>query len=180
MNTAADNTATDNTQNLVFNEEDRVTVYTDGSCIGNPGPGGYAAIFKSGGRRKKIAGGEPRTTNNRMELMAVIVALEFFKFALPITIFTDSQYVIQGIDLWIDDWKRNGWMRSKGKPVKNKDLWMRLDAACQRHRVKCEWVRSHSGDAGNNRADALARAEAEKMQGLVIHEGQSAADFGFD
>lgn len=174
------NTAADNTQNVVFNEEDRVTVHTDGSCIGNPGPGGYAAILKRGGTCKELAGGEPNTTNNRMELMGAIVALEYFKRPLPVTLFTDSQYVLQGITLWIEDWKLAGWRGCKGKLVKNADLWQRLDLARQRHQVEWRWVRGHSGDPENTRADALATAEAEKLRKLAVTRGPSAAEFGFD
>lgn len=161
------NTAVDNTQSVVFNEEDRVTVYTDGSCIGNPGPGGYAAILKRGGTRKELAGGEPNTTNNRMELMGAIVALEYFKRPLPVTLFTDSQYVIKGITTWIDQWKEAGWKGANRKLVKNADLWQRLDAARQRHQVEWRWVPGHSGDPENTRADALARAEAGRMRRLT-------------
>lgn len=174
------NTAADNTQNVVFNEEDRVTVHTDGSCIGNPGPGGYAAILKRGGTRKELAEGEPNTTNNRMELMGAIVALESFKRPLPVTLFTDSQYVIKGITTWIDQWKEVGWKGANRKLVKNADLWQRLDAARQRHQVEWRWVPGHSGDPENTRADALANAAAERMRKHAVTRGPSAAEFGFD
>lgn len=174
------NIAADNTHSVVFNEEDRVTVYTDGSCIGNPGPGGYAAILKRGSMRKVLAGGELDTTNNQMELMGAIVALESFTRPLPVTLFTDSHYVIQGITLWIEDWKLTRWRGSKGKPVKNADLWQRLDLARQPHKVEWRWVRGHSGDPENTRADALAHAEAEKRRKRAVTRGPSAAEFGFD
>jgi ribonuclease HI len=180
METSQMNTAADETQNVVFNEEDRVTVYTDGSCIGNPGPGGYAAILKRGGTRKELAGGDPKTTNNRMELMGAIVALESFTRPLPVTLVTDSQYVINGITMWIDRWKVTGWKGSDRKLMKNADLWQRLDMARQRHQVEWRWVRGHSGDQENTRADALANAEAEKMRKLEVTRGPSAAEFGFD
>ena len=135
-----------------------VTIYTDGACSGNPGPGGWGALLISGAHRKELTGGEGHTTNNRMELLAAIEALEALKYTCKVTLYTDSTYVKQGIDSWINGWKRKGWRTAAGKPVKNKDLWMRLDAARLEHDVTWRWVKGHAGDPGNERADELARA----------------------
>jgi ribonuclease HI len=137
---------------------ERVVIYTDGACSGNPGPGGWGAILTMGDREKEISGGEPHTTNNRMELMAAIAALEALKRPCKVELHTDSQYVQQGISSWIKQWKRNGWRTSDLKPVKNADLWRRLDEALARHDVDWRWVRGHVGHAMNERADQLARA----------------------
>lgn len=179
METSQMNTAADNTQNVVFNEEDRVTVYTDGSCIGNPGPGGYAAILIRGSMRRELAGRESGTTNNRMEMMGAIVALEYFKRPLPVTLFTASQYITKGITTWIDQWKAAGWKGSDRKRVKNADLWERLDKARTRHQVEWAWAPGHSENAENMRANTLARAQAERMRNLAIADGPLAEDFGF-
>ena len=137
--------------------EPHVTVYTDGACSGNPGPGGWGAILISGGHQKELKGGEPVTTNNRMELMAAIFALEALKRPAIVDIHTDSQYLRNGIMSWIHQWKRNGWRTADRKPVKNDDLWKRLDAALAQHRVRWHWVRGHAGHDLNERADRLAR-----------------------
>jgi ribonuclease HI len=134
-----------------------VTVFTDGACAGNPGPGGWGAILISGGHRKELSGGEAVTTNNRMELMAAISALESLKRPSRVDIHTDSEYVQKGISAWIHGWKRNGWRTSTRQPVKNAELWQRLDAAQAVHQVAWHWVRGHAGHIENERADALAR-----------------------
>ena len=134
-----------------------VTIYTDGACSGNPGPGGWGALLISGSHRKEMMGGEEHTTNNRMELLAAIEALEALKFSCQVNLYTDSSYVQQGIKSWITGWKRKGWRTAAGKPVKNKDLWMRLDRARSTHHVTWRWVKGHSGDPGNEHADELAR-----------------------
>jgi ribonuclease HI len=135
----------------------RVVIHTDGACSGNPGPGGWGAILQWGGHKRELKGGEAHTTNNRMELMAAIVALETLKRPCDVDIHTDSQYLRQGITGWIHGWKRNGWKTADRKPVKNADLWQRLDAAVDRHTVHWHWVRGHSGHDLNERADELAR-----------------------
>lgn len=136
----------------------QVTVYTDGACSGNPGPGGWGAVLIYGEVEKEIHGGEAATTNNRMEMMAAISALESLKSACEVTLYTDSKYVMQGITEWIHDWKRRGWKTSDKKPVKNADLWQRLEEAAGRHKVAWHWVKGHNGHPLNERADALARA----------------------
>ncbi|MDQ6620117.1 MAG: ribonuclease HI [Pseudomonadota bacterium] len=138
-----------------------VTVYTDGACKGNPGRGGWGAILTWGDQEREIFGGEAHTTNNRMELTAVIRALESLKRACAVDLYTDSQYVKQGIEQWIHGWKRNGWKTSDRKPVKNADLWRELDALARQHDVHWHWVRGHADDAGNIRADELANRGAE-------------------
>ncbi|HJZ42803.1 MAG TPA: ribonuclease HI [Hyphomicrobiaceae bacterium] len=135
----------------------RVVAYTDGACAGNPGPGGWGAILISGGHRKELKGGEAATTNNRMELMAAISALEALKVPSHVDIHTDSEYVQKGISLWIHGWKRKGWRTAAGSPVKNAELWRRLEAAQLRHEVVWHWVRGHAGHTENERADELAR-----------------------
>ncbi len=137
---------------------DVVVIYTDGACSGNPGPGGWGAILRYNGVEKELKGGENPTTNNRMELMAAISALEALKRPCTVELHTDSQYVRQGITGWIHGWKRNGWRTADKKPVKNEDLWRRLDEALARHQVTWHWVKGHAGDVMNERADALARA----------------------
>jgi len=136
---------------------DKVVIFTDGACSGNPGPGGYGAILIAGGRRREIKGGEPHTTNNRMELMAAIAALEALKRACTVELHTDSQYLRLGITQWLANWKRSGWRTAAKQPVKNDDLWRRLDAAAQRHDVDWRWVKGHAGHDENERADELAR-----------------------
>jgi ribonuclease HI len=142
----------------------RVVIHTDGACSGNPGPGGWGAILEWGDHRREIKGGEPHTTNNRMELMAAISALEALKRPCDVDIHTDSQYLRQGITEWIHNWKRNGWRNAAKKPVLNADLWRRLDAAVARHNVHWHWVRGHSGHDLNERADELAREAIAEMR----------------
>lgn len=137
-------------------EKQAVVIYTDGACSGNPGPGGWGAYFSYGDHEKELYGGEAETTNNRMELTAAIEALEALKRPTTVELFTDSTYVRNGITSWLANWKRNGWKTAAKKPVKNYDLWQRLDEAAARHQVEWRWVKGHSGDAGNDRADALA------------------------
>ena len=139
----------------------RVEIFTDGACSGNPGPGGWGALLRYGEREKELYGGEPATTNNRMELMAAIQALEALKKAVEAHIHTDSQYVQLGITGWLAQWKRRGWKTSDKKPVKNVDLWQRLESAISHHRVHWHWVRGHAGHPENERADLLARQGME-------------------
>ena len=134
-----------------------VDIFTDGACSGNPGPGGWGAVLRYDGHEKDIYGGERLTTNNRMELMAAIMALEGLKRPVKVRVHTDSQYLRNGITQWIRAWKRNGWRTADKKPVKNVDLWQRLEAALERHDVSWHWVRGHAGHPENERADALAR-----------------------
>jgi ribonuclease HI len=133
-----------------------IYIYSDGACKGNPGPGGWGALLVSAGHRKEISGGEPNTTNNRMEMTAVIRALESLKRPSTVEVHTDSQYVQKGISEWMSGWKRRNWRTADGKPVKNQDLWLQLDALSQLHRVEWKWVRGHAGHPENERADALA------------------------
>ena len=135
----------------------KVTIFTDGSCSGNPGPGGWAAILSASGKSREMSGGEAHTTNNRMELTAAISALEALTRPSEVELHTDSQYLRNGISQWLKGWKRNGWKTADKKPVKNVDLWQRLDEATQRHHVDWRWVKGHAGDAMNERADELAR-----------------------
>lgn len=135
----------------------RVTIYTDGSCEGNPGPGGFAAIIEEEGETRDVTGGEPRTTNNRMELKAVIAGLAALEETSQVRIVTDSQYVAKGMTSWIHGWRRKGWKTASGSPVKNRELWEELYALAKRHRVQWEWVRGHDGHPGNERADTLAK-----------------------
>jgi ribonuclease HI len=133
-----------------------ITIYTDGACKGNPGPGGWGAWLKSGEHERELWGGEPATTNNRMELTAVIEALSAIKASSQIVLYLDSEYVRNGITSWIHNWKRRGWKTADNKPVKNVDLWQRLDALAQTHQIEWRWVKGHAGDPGNERADGLA------------------------
>ena len=137
--------------------EPHVVIHTDGACSGNPGPGGWGAILGFGDRQKELMGGEPHTTNNRMEMMAAISALEALKRPCLVDLHTDSQYLRDGIMKWIKNWKSNGWKTADKKPVKNVDLWQRLDEALKRHQVRWHWVKGHAGHAMNERADQLAR-----------------------
>ena len=134
-----------------------VEIFTDGACSGNPGPGGWGAVLRHGGHEREISGGEAQTTNNRMELMAAIAALEALKRPSRVRLTTDSTYVKNGITTWLADWKRRGWKTASKKPVKNQDLWRRLEAALGPHQVEWYWVKGHSGHAENERADRLAR-----------------------
>jgi ribonuclease HI len=133
-------------------------IFTDGACSGNPGPGGWAAILRSGLREKEISGGEPATTNNRMEITAAIRALQGLNRPSAVTLYTDSRYLMDGARLWLPRWKANGWKTADRKPVKNDDLWRELDAAASPHSIEWHWVEGHSGHPENDRADALARA----------------------
>ena len=140
----------------------KVTVYTDGACSGNPGPGGWAALLLHEGNSREIAGGEAQTTNNRMELMAAIEALTALKEPCEVTVYTDSKYVKDGMTNWIHNWKKNGWKTAAKKPTLNADLWRQLDEAASKHEVNWLWVKGHDGDPQNERVDELAVAELEK------------------
>ena len=142
-----------------------VEIYTDGACRGNPGPGGWAALLRMGEKERELSGGEPLTTNNRMELMAAIKGLEALKRPCRVQLFTDSNYVRDGITKWIHGWRRNGWKTADRKPVKNAELWQELLEATAPHRVEWHWVKGHSGHPENDRADALACAEADRFRG---------------
>jgi ribonuclease HI len=134
-----------------------VAIWTDGACSGNPGPGGWGAILRYGGNEKELSGGEALTTNNRMELMAAIAALEALSRPCQVELHTDSQYLRGGVTAWMRNWKRNGWRTADKKPVKNDELWRRLDEAAEPHKIDWRWVRGHAGDEMNERADVLAR-----------------------
>lgn len=140
-----------------------VVIYTDGACKGNPGPGGWGAILRYGQVEKEMFGGEPQTTNNRMELMAVISALEALKKTCAVEVWTDSQYVQKGIAEWLPNWKKRNWMTADKKPVKNADLWQRLEAATNPHHIQWHWVKGHAGHPENERADQLANRGVEEM-----------------
>jgi len=146
----------------------RVIIHTDGACKGNPGPGGWGAILQAGGKVKELSGGEPLTTNNRMELTAAIMALEALTRPCKVDLHTDSKYVMDGITGWIHGWKARGWKTADKKPVKNDDLWKRLDAARARHEVKWHWVKGHAGHELNERADQLANLGIEQMRAARI------------
>ena len=143
-----------------------VAIYTDGACRGNPGPGGWAAILRIGTAEKEIFGSEPHTTNNRMELMAVISALEALKRGVNARVHTDSLYVLKGLTEWLPGWKARGWRTADKKPVKNQDLWERLDREAARHELTWQWVKGHSGHPENERVDALANEAIDAMLGL--------------
>lgn len=145
----------------------QVELHTDGACLGNPGPGGWAALLRYQGRERELTGGEAQTTNNRMELMAAISGLEAISEDCVVTLFTDSQYVRQGTTLWLPNWQRRNWKTSGGELVKNRDLWERLHAAASRHVIDWRWVKGHSGDADNERVDVLAREAAIKFKERV-------------
>jgi len=138
----------------------QVSIHTDGACLGNPGPGGWAALLRYGHTARELSGAEAQTTNNRMEMMAAIAALEALTEPCTVTLSTDSQYLRQGITQWLPNWVRRNWTTSAGAPVKNRDLWERLHAASARHRIDWRWVKGHAGDADNERVDALAGAAA--------------------
>ena len=137
--------------------KERVQIFTDGACSGNPGPGGWGVVLRWKGVEKEMSGGERETTNNRMEMMAAIKALESLKRTVPVDLYTDSTYVRDGITKWLPGWKSNGWKTAAKKPVKNQDLWQRLETAIQDHDVKWHWVKGHAGHPENERADELAR-----------------------
>jgi ribonuclease HI len=143
---------------------DSVVVYTDGACKGNPGPGGWGALLRWKGHEKELFGGERDTTNNRMELTAVIQALSALKSRCRVAVYTDSEYVKNGITTWIHGWKQRGWRTADKKPVKNMELWQRLEALAALHDVHWHWVRGHDGDPGNERADALANRGADSVR----------------
>ena len=143
-----------------------VEIHTDGACLGNPGPGGWGALLRFAGRERELSGGDPATTNNRMELMAAIMALEALSEPCMVVLHTDSKYVQQGIGAWLPKWLRSGWKTSGGQAVKNRDLWERLHAVSLRHRVEWRWVKGHAGHPENERVDALARAAALGAQGM--------------
>jgi ribonuclease HI len=145
-------------------EKPSVVVYTDGACSGNPGPGGWGAILMSGAHRKEISGGEAESTNNRMELSAAIGALEALKRPSKVALHTDSNYLKDGITKWIFGWKRNGWKTADKKPVKNEDLWKRLDLALKSHTIEWHWVKGHAGHPENERADELARMAIKALK----------------
>jgi ribonuclease HI len=143
-----------------------IDIYTDGACRGNPGPGGWAAVLSSGRREKEISGAQPHTTNNRMELQAVISALQALKRPAQVRLYTDSQYVRRGILEWLPQWKGRGWKTADGKPVKNQELWRQLEMAVGEHRIEWHWVPGHAGIAGNERCDALANAAIDELLAL--------------
>ena len=145
-----------------MHQDGLIEIFTDGACSGNPGPGGWGAILRWRGEEREMSGGEPDTTNNRMEMMAAIRALETLKRPATVRLHTDSAYLRDGITRWIHAWKVKGWKTADKKPVKNVDLWQRLEAAAERHRVEWVWVRGHAGHPENERADALARAGIPK------------------
>lgn len=146
-----------------------VEIYTDGACRGNPGPGGWGALLCSASQEKELSGAEPATTNNRMELMGAIMALAALKRGVRVTLYTDSKYVCTGISEWLPAWKARGWRTADRKPVKNQDLWERLDAEAQRHQVTWRWVKGHAGNAGNERVDRLANAAIDAL--LAVDSG---------
>lgn len=146
--------------------EKTVYLFTDGACKGNPGVGGWGALLRYGTHEKELFGGEAHTTNNRMELMAVLMGLQSLKRSCEVVICTDSQYVKNGMETWIHGWKQNGWKNSKKEPVKNADLWQQLDAEVARHRISWQWVKGHAGHVENERADALAN------RGVAITQNQ--------
>jgi ribonuclease HI len=145
-----------------------VTIHTDGACRGNPGPGGWGAVLAAAGSRKLLYGGENPTTNNRMELTAVIRALEALKRPCHVTLYSDSKYVLQGITEWMPNWKKRGWMTSAKKPVLNVDLWQALDIEVARHTIDWQWVKGHSGNEGNEEADRLANLGIDELLGINV------------
>ena len=150
----------------------RVEIFTDGACSGNPGPGGWGAILRYKGVEKELSGAELQTTNNRMELMAAIAALEALKEPVEVDLYTDSEYLRRGITEWLPGWKARGWKTAAKKPVKNADLWQRLEAAMAPHVVRWHWVKGHAGHAENERADALARAAIRRLRQRGGEEGR--------
>ena len=146
-----------------MDQEDIVTIHTDGSCLSNPGPGGWAAILRWRDNEREIVGHEQDTTNNRMELKATIMGLNAVTRTMPITLYTDSRYVMNGVQDWLPRWKANGWKTASKKPVANQDLWRLLDEAASRHQVTWHWVKGHAGDEFNERCDHLARGAAESI-----------------
>jgi len=157
-----------NDQTIDVSGNDRVMLFTDGACSGNPGPGGWAALLRYREQERELSGGEPATTNNRMEMLAVIHGLEALKRPMRVQICTDSQYVMKGITEWLAAWKRRGWKTADRQPVKNVDLWQRLESALSPHQIEWEWVRGHNGHPENERVDALARAAITRSKNLII------------
>ncbi|HEY9398109.1 MAG TPA: ribonuclease HI [Burkholderiales bacterium] len=155
---------------MTSNADNVVRLYTDGACKGNPGVGGWGALLRCGGREKELYGGEGDTTNNRMELMAVIQGLNALTRPCVVEVWLDSEYVKNGITQWMTNWKRRGWKTADRKPVKNAELWRELDAAAQRHTVTWHWVRGHTGHEGNERADALANRGVEQVRSGISRE----------
>jgi ribonuclease HI len=149
---------------MVAREKPHVIIHTDGACSGNPGPGGWGAILESGVHRKELSGGELQSTNNRMELMAAISALEALKGPSRVDLWTDSNYLRDGITKWIHGWRRNGWKTADKKPVKNAELWQRLDEATKRHQIEWHWLKGHAGHPENERADELARSAIKALK----------------
>lgn len=149
-----------------------VVVHTDGACRGNPGPGGWGALLSWNGSRRELSGGESPTTNNRMELLGAISALEALREPCSVELYTDSKYVMQGLTEWLPGWKRRGWKTADKKPVKNQDLWERLDAAAARHEVRWHWVKGHAGNEGNEAADRLAN---QGLESALLARGVAAA-----
>ncbi|WP_300331010.1 ribonuclease HI [Accumulibacter sp.] len=150
-----------------MNSEVLVRIYADGGCRGNPGPGGWGVVLQANGTERELCGSETNTTNNRMELTAAIRALEALTRTCTVDLHTDSQYVQKGISQWIGNWKRNGWLTAEKKPVKNADLWQRLDKLSSQHRINWIWVRGHAGNAGNERADRLANQAMDELQATL-------------
>ena len=148
---------------MAVEDAERIVIYADGACRGNPGPGGWGAWLKSGAHEKEMFGGQPLTTNTRMELTAAIEALASLKRRSAVTLYTDSQYVCQGVTTWIHGWKKRGWTTADKKPVKNIELWQKLDTLNAAHNVDWRWVRGHAGDPGNERADALANRGVDSI-----------------
>lgn len=148
--------------------DQKVEIWTDGACKGNPGPGGWGALLKFGHVEKTLHGGEPQTTNNRMEMMAVIEALRILKRPCQVVLHVDSQYVMKGMTEWIHSWKTRGWRTADKKPVKNADLWQQMDEQVQRHQIDWIWVKGHNGDPGNERADLLANRGVDEARSHVV------------
>ena len=148
---------------MIKSEDNLIAIYTDGSCLSNPGPGGWAAILRWRNNEKELTGSEFDTTNNRMELMAAIMGLNAVTRTIPITLYTDSRYVMNGVQEWMPLWKENGWKTSSKKPVANQDLWQKLDDAVSRHSITWKWVKGHDGHQFNERCDQLARSAAESI-----------------
>jgi ribonuclease HI len=155
-----------------------VVIYTDGACSGNPGPGGWGVVLQWQGWEKEMHGGDPLTTNNRMELMAAIQALETLRRPAKVRLHTDSTYLLNGITKWVEGWQRNGWKTAARKPVKNEDLWRRLVEAIKPHEVSWEWVKGHAGDPGNERADTLARRGIEEAASVAARDGNLSPEPG--
>ncbi|MSQ66584.1 MAG: ribonuclease HI [Gammaproteobacteria bacterium] len=145
------------------NTPENIVIYTDGACRGNPGPGAWGALLRCGDKVKELSGAEPATTNNRMELMGAIAALEALKRPCRVAVYTDSQYVKKGSTEWIKDWIKRGWLTAARQPVKNADLWQRLQSATQGHHIEWHWVKGHAGNPGNERVDALANAALDQL-----------------